>query len=329
MTDRRPASFDPEFPSILAAVGEAWRETVPRDPFSEDRELADTGIDSLKAMELVLRLERRLGRKIGYELLTPTTTPASLAAGIVEGTAGHAGAHPFYFMTGLGGHQLRMVQGWRNRLAGVDFVLVDAPALEQSEAVLTDLSATAALVAAELSARQPEGPFRIGGYSFGGALAYEVARHLQAEGRAVALLALIDVLPPHDLFGRLGALLGAPSALPRLIAKQLFAVRRRLMAIPNRGDAEPDAASADREAIHRLRLTALRGWAPTPLDVQTVLAVTTDGLAAGAPRYWRGYLPNLQIVTVPGTHEELTAGAPAEQLVTALQDLLGARPSRH
>lgn len=42
---------------------------------------------------------------------------------------------------------------------------------------------------------QTEGPFLLGGYSFGGLVAYEMARQLHAGGEQVALLALLDTYP--------------------------------------------------------------------------------------------------------------------------------------
>jgi thioesterase domain-containing protein len=39
---------------------------------------------------------------------------------------------------------------------------------------------------------QPEGPYLLGGWSYGGIVAFEMARKLQAQGQQVALLALID-----------------------------------------------------------------------------------------------------------------------------------------
>jgi thioesterase domain-containing protein len=47
----------------------------------------------------------------------------------------------------------------------------------------------------EIRRVQPEGPYRIGGYSFGGLVAYEMAQRLQADGQEVALLALLDTYP--------------------------------------------------------------------------------------------------------------------------------------
>jgi thioesterase domain-containing protein len=47
----------------------------------------------------------------------------------------------------------------------------------------------------EIRRVQPEGPYRIGGYSFGGVVAYEMAQMLEAQGEQVALLALFDAYP--------------------------------------------------------------------------------------------------------------------------------------
>ena len=39
---------------------------------------------------------------------------------------------------------------------------------------------------------QPEGPYLLGGWSFGGRVAFEMARQLEAAGQAVEPLVLID-----------------------------------------------------------------------------------------------------------------------------------------
>ncbi len=46
-------------------------------------------------------------------------------------------------------------------------------------------------------AAQPEGPYYLGGYCFGGNVAYEMARQLQVSGQRVALLALMDTAPAN------------------------------------------------------------------------------------------------------------------------------------
>jgi len=46
---------------------------------------------------------------------------------------------------------------------------------------------------------QPEGPYFLGGLSFGGVIAFEMAQQLSAQGQKVALLALFDTLKPGAL----------------------------------------------------------------------------------------------------------------------------------
>jgi oxalate---CoA ligase len=48
----------------------------------------------------------------------------------------------------------------------------------------------------EIRAVQPEGPYYLGGFSFGGYVAYETACQLHAQGSEVALLALLDIVGP-------------------------------------------------------------------------------------------------------------------------------------
>ncbi|MEQ8959163.1 MAG: thioesterase domain-containing protein, partial [Coleofasciculus sp. C2-GNP5-27] len=46
----------------------------------------------------------------------------------------------------------------------------------------------------EICTVQPDGPYFLGGHSFGGVVAFEMAQQLQAQGKKVALLALLDTI---------------------------------------------------------------------------------------------------------------------------------------
>jgi thioesterase domain-containing protein len=60
----------------------------------------------------------------------------------------------------------------------------------------------AAQYVADLRARQPRGPYCLGGYCFGGNVAYEMARQIHAQGERVALLALLNCTPSHSSYTR-------------------------------------------------------------------------------------------------------------------------------
>jgi amino acid adenylation domain-containing protein len=69
---------------------------------------------------------------------------------------------------------------------------LQVPGLLRGEKPLRTVEEIAALFVAGVRAVQPEGPYHIGGWSFGATVAWEMAAQLAAQGQAVDLLALID-----------------------------------------------------------------------------------------------------------------------------------------
>jgi len=55
-----------------------------------------------------------------------------------------------------------------------------------------DIEGMAAQYVADIRAFAPHGPYHLGGYCFGGNVAYEMARQLEAQGERVALLAVLN-----------------------------------------------------------------------------------------------------------------------------------------
>src|SRR5262245_1819454 len=67
---------------------------------------------------------------------------------------------------------------------------------------LGSIEEMAAQYVADLRAAQPSGPYYLGGYCFGGNVAYEMARQLAEQGESVALVALIDSAPSNAGYER-------------------------------------------------------------------------------------------------------------------------------
>ncbi|HWC78472.1 MAG TPA: beta-ketoacyl synthase N-terminal-like domain-containing protein [Pseudonocardiaceae bacterium] len=63
---------------------------------------------------------------------------------------------------------------------------------------VTELPERAARYVELVRGAQPDGPYRLAGWSFGGCLAYEVAQQLRAAGARVELVALIDSVLPRS-----------------------------------------------------------------------------------------------------------------------------------
>lgn len=75
---------------------------------------------------------------------------------------------------------------------------LEARGLDGIQTPLESIKEMAALYIQELKTIQPEGPYFICGYSFGGTIAYEIARQIECSGQQVALLAIIDHANPKS-----------------------------------------------------------------------------------------------------------------------------------
>ena len=103
---------------------------------------------------------------------------------------------PLFFVHGVGGG---MFWGYTNlsRHLGLDqpvYALRSRALAGQEE--FGRIEDMAAQYVADLRAFQPQGPYFLGGYCFGGIVAYEMAQQLRAHGQSVAFLGLINAGPP-------------------------------------------------------------------------------------------------------------------------------------
>ncbi|MDX3195752.1 thioesterase domain-containing protein, partial [Streptomyces sp. MN03-5084-2B] len=173
---------------------------------------------------------------------------------------------------------------------------------------------------------RPHGPYRLGGWSFGGCLAYETARHLE-DTELVFLIDTILPLPASgaeadrllDRFDRFAAHIsttyGVPFEVPREeLAKldedaQIHWVMARLTEqVPDLGagvlrhqyESYVDARVAERYAPHRYdgRVLLLRAQDPHPLTT----ALDPRYLRTDDTLGWDAHCGDLQVVRVPGDH---------------------------
>ena len=97
----------------------------------------------------------------------------------------------------------------RMDLIAPDAVLmaVEAPGItsDRPDRLPTDIRTTATAYLESVRAHQAEGPYRLLGYSFGGVLAYEMARQLREQGESVALVGILDTANPAVAWRRYSA----------------------------------------------------------------------------------------------------------------------------
>ena len=105
-----------------------------------------------------------------------------------------AGSPPVFFIHGVGGNVVEILPTARRMAYPGAVIGIRARGLARGEVPHTSVEAMAADYLKEIKARQPNGPYYLCGYSFGGLVAFEIARRLSESGDEVGLVGLFDTM---------------------------------------------------------------------------------------------------------------------------------------
>ena len=184
-----------------------WETVLDKKPVGIRDNFFELGGHSLLAARLMHRIEQQLGKRLPLAALLQAPTIEQLTRLMGEGAGSwsslvplqpQGSRPPFFCVHGVGGN----VVGFRDlvRHLGSDqpFYALQPQGLDGKQECLTSIPLMAERYIQEIRRVQPEGPYRIGGYSFGGLVAYEMAQMLEAQGESVGLLALFDAYPGKE-----------------------------------------------------------------------------------------------------------------------------------
>jgi thioesterase domain-containing protein/acyl carrier protein len=301
---------------LAELVRRAWADVLER-PCTEAHTWEEAGADSLASLHLLLALEKALGRKLSFDLIQPDMRLAELVQALGSASpvasAGAAAAPTVFLLPGLFGDEPRLAAFRRAFGARLRFEVVEHHDVTAPRALLCDLVAAGVRAACEIDDRQPAGPIFLAGYSFGGCVAYEAAAQLEAAGRSVAFLGILDTAldrstqpSPHRLRRRLLTGAGRVDAWRGL----LLAVVARLL--PARSIA------ARRRLLAHFRAQALDCWKPTPRRKPALLVASAE-CAAAIVAPWSRLCPGLRVLRVPGSHVSIFEPAGLDRLVPAFE----------
>jgi aspartate racemase len=184
-----------------------WENVLDVKPVGAKDNFFDLGGHSLLAVRLFAQIEKVTGRNLPLAVLFQAPTVEHLAA-VLRQERGEAlwsslveiqpgGSKPPFF--GVHAHEGNILF-YRDlaRHLGKDqpFYGLQAQGLDGKQTPYREVEEMAAHHVKEIRALQPKGPYFLGGYCFGGVVAFEMAQQLHAQGEKVALLALFDAYAP-------------------------------------------------------------------------------------------------------------------------------------
>ena len=214
--DKRPdhESGRPRTPTeeVLATI---WMKMFKIENVSIYDDFFDLGGHSLLAIRVMSRIREALGVDLSVQVLfgnptiaaladsltsaeTPNASPSKLEEVLVQIRPGSSTRLPFFCAhasdgTAMGMRPLAMAMD-----AGLPFYCLQAKGLDGS-APFETVEEAAQFCLGEIRKVQPHGPYHLGGYCYGGLVAFEMARTLEQLGEKVATLVLIDSYNPAYL----------------------------------------------------------------------------------------------------------------------------------
>jgi thioesterase domain-containing protein len=357
----------------LAAM---WRDLLGVEEVGRDDDFFELGGQSLIAVRLFTRMRKKYSVDLPLATLFEAPTITQCAAivarslGIADGAEGDDAAPaadggppaqqvphrsepaafrslvtiqkggdriPFFCAHGAGGHVLNfrdlaaaMGRGqpfYGLQARGVDGVLPPHETIQEMAAAYIE----------EVRAVQPHGPYMFGGYSGGGLIAYEMAQQVIAAGETVAMVALLDTVPPGvgempvTMKMRMKRLRTEPAQYLRKIVTRRIADGRRKREFARLDEILARGATVPGELremhLERSFGTAADKYTLEPSAVRVVLLRADDPHllfdALGDTYGWDEIVEGgVEVIRVPGNHDTLLLGPNASTLVRTLRDTL-------
>lgn len=319
---------------------EVWKKSLRMDTFSVDDNFFDLGGHSILAVEVMTQVDQLTGinlpltslfshptlrefaayldeqqlsgKSAEWKSLVPVkTTGSKTPIYLVHGMAANAGT--FFKLPSLLDPE-RPIYGFQSK------------GLNGSDTPLETVEEMAVHYTNELLEQQPEGPYLLGGYSFGGYVAYEMARILIEKGLEVKELYMFDTqavnmpMNAHKNDSSLNhwmdklrkkkvelqVLIQAPKTMGQF--KLRAAARKKdkiLEKLKLKVKSAPDGRAAVINKIRNLNFEAMVNYAPKPLEVKIIVfkARIIPSKSLNHPSNgWSDYSKSVEVIPVQGDH---------------------------
>ncbi|MFI6638492.1 amino acid adenylation domain-containing protein [Streptomyces sp. NPDC050504] len=331
-----PARRDPAAPVLPPRdvlelrMARIWQRVLGSAEVGVRDNFFDLGGHSLRAVRLMEEIDRELGVRVPLNTVFrhPTVealcaelpaAPAALRRLLVPLVEGGAGRAPLFLVHPQSGG----VAGYLplTRLIGTDRPVfgIEAVGYGTDEEPLGTVEEQAERYLREMRKVAPEGPYLLMGWSFGGLVAFEVARMLEEAGEAPAFLGIIDAGAPGAPRGdgagdgagngrapfRIGA---GPGELPAPERSELLGRMERVFAANGEAGSRYLSTAVLRTPVHLFVSTDVHPTRRTPKVRPALWQRHTDG--------------GLSVFDVPGNHFDMLSDPYVDTFAKTLSSVL-------
>lgn len=191
-----------ETDTLIKQIKKIWAEELNIPNISKDDDFFELGGHSMKAIQVMARIEKETGCKLPIAVLFENTTIQKLAKLIKNPVYNTSkvlvpikkeGSRPPIYLIHAGGLNILIYKSLgqffeeEQPLYGLQGLGLDGDLTD-----LKNMESIAARYLKEILEYNPDGPYIIFGYSFGGIIAYEIARQLKDMGKEIHILGVLD-----------------------------------------------------------------------------------------------------------------------------------------
>ncbi len=295
---------------LQAQLIQIWEELLGRKPIGLQDNFFELGGHSLLAARLMHRIKQAHGKTLPLAALLQAPTVEQLAAVLQDDFSDHwsslvamqpeGSKPPFFCVHGVGGNVVGFHELARRMQPDYPFYGLQSQGLDGKRPLHTRIEDMAARYLEELRTVQARGPYHLGGFSFGGVVAYEMARQLLAQGEDVGLVVLLDTYASNPKPVKFTDLLRDPSQvklgqLPTELRKK---VRRTILAW-----RLPEVL----KRVMRTNARAVEQYRLQPYSGKAVLLRAGDSWRVSEDPYgkWAQLVGTLETFEIGGAHMDI------------------------
>ncbi|AUB35489.1 Non-ribosomal peptide synthetase component F [Nostoc flagelliforme CCNUN1] len=200
-------SFVPPLDIVEQQLAEIWAEVLNIYPVGVKNNFFEIGGHSLLAVQLMAKVEQRFDRNLPLAMLFQYSTIEQMATILRQSMDAFSWSplvpikssgfkQPFFCIPGVGGNPIYLYNLAHHLDRDRPFYALQSLGLDGESKPQTRVEDIASYYIQAIQSIQPQGPYFLGGHSFGAVVAYEMACQLHKLGYKVALLAILDADAP-------------------------------------------------------------------------------------------------------------------------------------